>query len=651
MRSATSYFNGTLYRKTLARFWPLWGLYGLIWLFSIPLNMLREYFNRYQSSAPGPRLFRHAVHLPEFATIGLYLAFFFAILCAMAVFGYLYNSRSACWFHALPMRREALFTTQYLAGLSFLLLPQLAVAGLTAMIEMAFLPMGQWAQALSALLAWLLAQSGICLFFFSFAAFCAMFTGHILALPAFYGILNILVEVIYSLIDGLMYEFFFGYTGASGAQTVVEYLTPCVALKDALILFGNNVTGWYYRSSVTVAAYAGVGVLLALACLYVYRRRHAETAGDVVAIPLVRPLFKYGVSFCAGLCLGIFTSAFFGWNTMSILVPLILIWSVAGYFAAEMLLKKSFRVFKAWKGAVIMPAVLLVLCLACMADLFGVERRIPGVDRVENLSVTLHMGYPSDNGQSLAVTLTDPENIQKFIDLHQAIVDDWNRNSGEVLQHYKGTDDGSWYAQDYTYLQLNYTLKGGSTLSRRYNNISLYMEDMTKEDSVTNLVKQLCEDRELVAQAYDFQGFLEGGRLTGAWLDRLNNAEGEWEYNVYVDDYAQELWDAVQADFAEGTIGVRYLFDMDPARRANTSPTDLSFSVTVYQHPDSDQEGYSVQISPGGYNIDNTLTITLTPNARHTLAVLDKTGLWEEGYSLAENELDYTPEYPETENW
>ncbi len=26
MRSATSYFNGTLYRKTLARFWPLWGL-------------------------------------------------------------------------------------------------------------------------------------------------------------------------------------------------------------------------------------------------------------------------------------------------------------------------------------------------------------------------------------------------------------------------------------------------------------------------------------------------------------------------------------------------------------------------------------------------------------------------------------------------
>ncbi len=28
MRSGTSYFNSTLYRKTMGRFWPLWALYG-----------------------------------------------------------------------------------------------------------------------------------------------------------------------------------------------------------------------------------------------------------------------------------------------------------------------------------------------------------------------------------------------------------------------------------------------------------------------------------------------------------------------------------------------------------------------------------------------------------------------------------------------
>lgn len=638
MRSATSYFNSALYRKTLARFWPLWVGYGIIWLFCIPLNMLNMYFNRYMDSAPYRRMLIQALNLPEMATFGLYLAAFFAILCAMAVFGYLYNSRSSCWFHALPMRREALFTTQYLAGLSMLLLPQLATAVLTAMIELAFLPMGYWGKVLYALLVWLLAQSGICLFFFSFAAFCAMFTGHILALPAFYGILNILVEVIYSLIDALLHEFFFGYVRTSGAQTVVEYLTPCVALKDAVLLFGNVDEGTYYRSPGTVAAYTAAGVALAAVSLYVYRRRHAETAGDVVAIPLVRPLFKYGVSFCAGLCLGMFTAAFFGWSYISVLIPLILVWSVVGYFAAEMLLKKSFRVFKAWKGSAVMVAVMLVLCLACMADLFGVEGRVPNADRVERLSVTLDMGYPNDGGGSYSAVLTDPENIQKFIDLHRAIVDDRERLDSNTKSFSAGND--------YAYLHLDYTLKGGSDLNRHYGSIPLYREDIDKEGSVTNLVKQLCEDRELVARAYDFDGFLEHGRLTGAWLDRISNAKGEIEYNVYVDDYAQELWDAVQADFAEGTIGVRYLFDQDGDRLKNTCRTDLTFSLSAFQRPDT--EGYSARFGPGSYDIDETLTITLTPNARHTLAALDQTGIWEEGYSLAEYETDYDPSYPDT---
>ncbi len=652
MRSATSYFNGPLYRKTMARFWPLWAGYGVIWLFFIPLNMLNTYFNRYMSSAPVTRLFRQAVNLPEYVTPGLYFAAFFAIFCAMAVFGYLYNSRSSCWFHALPTRREALFTTQYLAGLSFLLLPQAAVAVLTAMVELAFLPMSQWGAALSGLVTWLLAQSGICLFFFSFAAFCAMFTGHILALPVFYCILNVLADVIYTLLDGLFHEFFYGYAGSAGAGRIVEYLTPAYALKDAVVLFGSGEKGYHFRSPGIVAAYALVGVVLAAFSLYVYRRRHAETAGDVVAVPLVRPLFKYGVSFCSGLCLGMFTALFFGWTEgMAVLVASILVWTVIGCFAAEMLLKKSFRVFKAWKGAAAMAAVMLLLCLACTMDLFGVEGRVPQADRVESLEVTLNLGYPVDSGGHYSAVLTDPENIQRFIDLHRAIISERDRVSDGVLQHYKENDDGTWYFQDYTYLHLNYTLKGGSSLTRRYDSFPIYQDEADLEGSVTNLVKGLYNDRELVSDAYGFEDFLKKGRLTGAWLDRVNNAEGEIEYNVYLDDYAQELWDAVQADFAEGTIGVRYLFDQGNDRLKNTCRTDLSFSLTAYQHPDSGQEGYSVQVSPGGFDIDETLTVTLTPNAKHTLAALEETGIWEEGYSLAGYEVrDSTGPYPATES-
>ncbi len=639
MRSATSYFNGTLYRKTLARFWPLWGLWGLGWLFLLPLNFLNSWlrYSRQSSSNALRFMLQDAENVPSLLSPGVFLALLFAILCAMAVFGYLYNSRSACWTHALPLRREALFTTQYLAGLSFLLLPLAAAGVLTAAVEVSFLPMEQWGAALSALLTWLLAQSGICLFFFSFAAFCAMFTGHILALPAFYFILNCLVSGLWALVDALMSEFFYGYWSSSGVLTVVEYLTPAHALSRA-VNYGVGDEGNQLSSPVTVAVYALAGAALFLVSLYVYRRRHVETAGDVVSIPLVRPLFKYGVSFCVGLCFGMFTVAFFNFYSLTALIPFILLWSAVGYFAAEMLLKKSFRVFRAWKGAAVMAAVLLALCLGCLADVFGVAGRVPAPGQVTSVEVTLDMGYPSDGGRSLGAYLDDPNQIQIITALHQAIVDNRDR---------EGLDLDS--DNDYTSAYLTYQLSNGSELRRRYAGVSIRAGDLDTPGTVAHAMQQLLADRELVATAYGFDKFLEDGRLTGAWLDRINNAKGELEYNIYVDDYAQELWDAVQQDFAEGTIGVRYLFDQGGDRLKGTYRTDLTFSLTAYRKPGSNQKDYSVQASPASYDIDETLSVTLTPNARHTLAVLEQTGIFKEGYSLAAHETaDYDPAYPDT---
>ena len=642
MRSATSYFNGTLYRKTLARFWPLWGLWGLGWLFLLPLNFLNSWlrYSRQSSSNALRFMLQDAENVPSLLSPGVFLALLFAILCAMAVFGYLYNSRSACWTHALPLRREALFTTQYLAGLSFLLLPLAAAGVLTAAVEVSFLPMDSWGTALSALLTWLLAQSGICLFFFSFAAFCAMFTGHILALPAFYGILNILADVIYTLIDALMSEFFFGYNGSSGAYRIVQYLTPAYALRDAAWWHSSDNPA-HFQSPGTVAAYAAIGVLLALLSLYVYRRRHVETAGDVVAVAIVRPVFKYGVSFCSGLCFGMFTAAFFGWNDMSALIVCILVWAVVGCFVAEMLLRKSFRVLKAWKGAAAMAAVLLVLCLVCFLDLFNVAGRVPALSQVESVQVFAYMGYPSDSGSSLSADITDPAQIEKIVALHQAIVDHQDQVNTDGYTH------DSRFDLDYASLYLTYRLSGGGELSRRYYSIPLSGADLNTPGAITCAFKQLLEDRTLVAQTYGFDEFLENGRLTGAHLARVLQDGKLYSEDVYLDDYRQELWDAVQKDFAEGTIGVRYPFDGSAERRRNTYLTDLTFEGTLnsseVKGPAADDDIYYETRPSNRY-----LTITLTPQAKHTLAVLEQAGVFAEGYALAPWEALSNDKYPDT---
>ena len=58
------------------------------------------------------------------------------------------------------------------------------------------------------------------------------------------------------------------------------------------------------NSPATVAVYAAAGLALAVAALLLYRARHMESAGDVVAFRVLYPIFRMGVAFCSGLCLG-----------------------------------------------------------------------------------------------------------------------------------------------------------------------------------------------------------------------------------------------------------------------------------------------------------------------------------------------------------
>lgn len=173
MRSATSYFNFTLLRKNFARFWPIWSLYGLFWLAVLPLNILSNRIHWDGGMARSLPL----NYLDGGPSAAVTLTALFGLLCAMAVFSYLYASRSVGMLHALPLRREGLFLTNYLSGLLFLLLPNLAVFLLALAAEVF-----AGTVVFSSLFTWLVVVSLFGLFFYSFAVFCAMFTGHVLAL-------------------------------------------------------------------------------------------------------------------------------------------------------------------------------------------------------------------------------------------------------------------------------------------------------------------------------------------------------------------------------------------------------------------------------------------------------------------------------------
>ena len=309
MPSATScskgpnpWWNSTLYFKNLRRFWPIWGSYGVI-LLLVPLTFLLTWLDRNSSLTADLA----AQDLLGFVSpMGLILSAVWSIISAMAVFSYLYNSRSVQLYPALPIRREGLYLTGYLSGLSFLVLPLAAVFLFTLGVEAVSDTLMLWP-----LLQWLIAQVCFALFFYSFASFCALFVGHIAALPVFYGILNILAFGMYQLISELFRQFVYGYYSWPAMSALAQWLSPFIMLwREGGVRAGED-GGYFFTGLAFTLLYALAGLALAALGLLVYRTRPLETSGDVVAVKWVRPVFKYGVAFCAAVTLGIFLHELF----------------------------------------------------------------------------------------------------------------------------------------------------------------------------------------------------------------------------------------------------------------------------------------------------------------------------------------------------
>ena len=623
MRSVTSCFNSPLFTKNMTRFWPIWAGYGLIWMFLLPMRFFDVASTYLDGQRRAEELAKLAAEVCEMLQPGVAFSAVFGLVAAMAVFSYLFSSRSAYMMHSLPFDRNTLFLTNYLSGLAFLLLPHLAVSAVTLAVEMMY-----GCAEPGALFTWLWVQSATVLFFYSFAVFCAMFTGNLFALPAFYGILNCLVIVLSTLMNYLLDQFYYGYWGETSA--VVMWLTPFAklceacdcyaahALPDGSIL--HQATGQPNDPAV-ILIYAAVGLALTAAALWVYHRRHVESAGDVVAIPIVRPVFKVGVALCSGLCLGMFSSTIlsFGQEETSLLCFTVL-WTVVGAFVADMLLQKSFRVLKYWKSAAALGGVMCVLFAAVKLDWLGYENRVPDPNDVESVLLTsIYGGAPYDYAHyGNGLLLTEEADIKRITALHQAVI------------HEK---DRQWeYGSDYADLRLIYTLHSGETVSRRYSGIPLFEAEKDAVGSVSRCFDQILQDRELVRQFYDFDMVeQEGWRLSEAYLDGLWSKElNQTRNDVYLDGSVSELyelWQAVLTDFEEGTIGVRYLTDNSRERLENTCAADLTFvwlkQTKVDPKPEveytTDTEAASVQVRGGQY-----INITLTPNASNTLRCLEE---------------------------
>lgn len=453
MPSKTSFCNGTEFRKCLSRWWPLWVLYGVILFILLPGVLLNAQIMTPYASTEQIGYLSNVI-ISETQMLLPLTALCAGLLAAAAMFGYLYSPRSAGLAASLPIRRGCMFRTHLLAGLAMLLSAEVVVFALAVLIEAT-----RFVLVIQPLLIWLGVLALETVVFYAIAVLCAMFTGHAVMLPCLYLIVNFVAVGFQLLVEAVLYTFVYGMSVF--ADLPVDWLSPLVLFMKHTHINNSFVlrTAGDAGAEVAVHGFSGwtnilvwfVFALLLLVCAgQLYRRRRMESAGDTVAIPVLRPVLKYIVALFAGLALpvGVYSMLLNVPAYRAHVVPFLLLailGAALGFVISEMVIRKSLRIPRTvWRGCAVTAAVCCLVVVGAKCDLTGYARRIPDAEQVTSVQIFCD-GYSS--------TLSEAENIQAVEDIHRAV----------VSEREKITDDSNL-----TSLRLTYKLTNGKTLAREY---------------------------------------------------------------------------------------------------------------------------------------------------------------------------------------
>jgi len=443
MKSRTSFCNTALLKMTLHRGMPIWAIYLLSWLAFFPMPIISQGMDHHQV-----RLFILEATVANSHIVPA----FYGLASACLVFSYLYKARSANFFAALPLKRETHFLTNYIAGLLFALLPNLIIAGFTLLA-------GGMAgtMVLKEVLIWYGMSALSYVFFFSFAAFCAMLVGHLAALPILYAILNFTAIVLESIVKSILSTFVYGLYYNS--DSTLSFLSPIWhmlnnQIPDASRIWeGDLIVGYALKNWEYPVILFFVGIGFAVLAFLLRKGRRMESAGDIIAVNRLKPVFLYCFTIGCSLVIGWILVAFMiGSVKSSNFLPVLLCLlagALFGFFAGQMLLHKSLRVFRKryWVNFAVICAIITAAMLCCKLDVFGYARYVPQADQVKAFSL--------DYGDEEFTE--DPRLIAMVIDLHQDILEQREASERSILQ-----DIGQ------RTVCINYKLNSGKTVLRRY---------------------------------------------------------------------------------------------------------------------------------------------------------------------------------------
>lgn len=581
MRSRTPYFDRALARDYLRRFWPIWAGYFLLLILLLPVALMSSVHGYGDTD----RFFNGAaLSSVQFCAI---LTAFVTLLSVMAVFGWMYEPKSCTMISALPLSRPTLFWTATLTAVGLCLAALVLTALLTLAVAVSAGRVELWALG-----EWLGLGALAVVGYFGFALFCAMLTGNLLVLPLVWLLLGCAATVAESCARQLLNYFIYGLGVGANRLGLLSPLPSLFSLHAVRVFeeLDGIMTAVPDRYLVTGAStlviYAAAGAVLTLLALRLFLRRPMERAGDSVAYDVLRPIFRLCMAIGCALVLPaaafsvLFSGKLFGLGAAALLCALSCLAAFLGWYAAEMIMRKTTAVFfVGWKRLALLCAAIVLLYAAGEFDLFGVERRVPDPSEVE--CVNLYN----------ATTLTESGNIAAACALQRDIISHKAQNEA---------------AAACSYLNIGYTLKNGKTLSRCYR-LPAGQEDMLDPASDFCRYSALLNSREAILSRtlgrFDGVGLVVTGGSIG-WEEAAPDTSYRSMLPLSADEARELLELALIPDLEEGTLGLMDIGYVTPRYFAES--TDVSISISG--------------LLPGGDQRD--LYLTVQTISLHTVALL-----------------------------
>lgn len=607
MQSKTSFFNGTIFKKNMTYYWPIWLLFFIYLICQIPI---RIFFNT--ASVVGVTAAEAVLQqktdnyfIVLSSNLQPIVCFAGGVISAMSVFHYMYFSRSTQAYHSFPVRREELFLTSYVSGFVFYTVPLLL-----SFLFGACICTFRGITALEYLFLWFLLMEGMCFFFYNMTILVGMFTGQFFVVPLLTLLLNYLYVGCRSVVLTVMGMISYGLSDIYSERTV-SFLSPLYFMMEKVNFLINwessESRNYLVNGCAYVAVYAALGLLFGLIAFFMYRRRRLECVGDTMIINLVRPVFRW--IFAGGISL-LLTTVICGYMPKQMAERqflLVLILTIAVgiplFFIGEALLQRKAKVFS--RARILECAcytALMAAFLACVEfNAFGLETRLP--DETEIASAQVEMYYP--------LYFDKKQEIQQMLELHKQVI-----ASKEEFEAYQADK-----MHRTTWVRFYYKMKDGTPFIRNYE-IPVDDNCLADDTSVAAQIRRKSCDVDSYYRGNLCKNYKDA-RVEEVSLDVCDQEGDVVSIRIEHQDW-EKLKDALDADIREGNILSRLGTEYDEEDDFNYWNT---FSVTLYAgggllNPWQDSEYYLYSLEKEGY-----YSISFNRDCVHIVETLSNLGI------------------------